>query len=113
MTLFIPGRLVRLAFFTLSAGCAGLLSAEATAVTLCILVLLAACCRGPIRLELVLAGMVALAARYSGGDWQTFKKCLFALLPLVIALSGIYVMARGALGPRHHRFCTCRRCRGW
>lgn len=113
MTVFIPGRVVRLVFFTLSAGCAGLLSAEATAVTLCVLVLLAACCRGPIRLELVLAGMAAFAARYSGGEWEMFKKCFLALVPLVVALGGWYIMSRAAFGPRPDRSWSYRRNRRW
>jgi len=102
-----------LALFTLSAGCAGFLSAEATAVTLGVLVLFAACCRGPIRLELVLAGIVALAARYSGGDWEMFKKCFFALMPLVIAMGGWYITSRAVFGPRRHRHCSCRRRGRW
>jgi hypothetical protein len=103
MTLLIPARLVRLAFFTLSAGCAGLLSAEWTALTLAILVLLAASCRGPIRLELVLAGMTALAARYSEGNWEKFKAVFLIILPLVIAMAGLYVMSRTVFGPRNFR----------
>src|SRR5437764_538376 len=103
MTLLIPARLVRLAFFALSAGCAGLISAEVTAVTLCVLVMLAACCRGPVRLELVLAGMTALAARYSEGHWEKFQVSFFMILPLVIAMAGLYVMSRTVFGPRSYR----------
>lgn len=102
MTLLIPARLVRLAFFTLSAGCAGFISAEWMALTLAVLVILAASCRGPIRLELVLAGMSALAARYSDGNWEKFKAVFFMLLPLVIAMAGLYVMSRAVFGPRRY-----------
>ena len=113
MTLFIPGRFVRLAFFTLAAGGAGFLSAEATAMTLCFLVILAACCRGPIRVELVFAGIAAFAARYSGGKIEGFREGVFAILPLIIALGGFYVMSRAVFGPRRDRFDSWRRNRGF
>ena len=113
MTLFIPSRLVRLALFTVSAGCAGLISAEATAITLVVLVILAACCRGPIRLELVFAGMAALAARHSGGNWDGFQAAFFVLLPLVVAMGGLYVMSRAVFGPREDRYNFRRRRRMW
>jgi hypothetical protein len=103
MTLFIPGRIVRLAFFTLSAGCAGFISAEATAMTLCGLIIVAACCRRAMRLELVLAGMAAFAARYSGGTLRGFETILFALLPLIIAMGGLYLMVSKVFGPRDPR----------
>ena len=113
MTLFVPARLVRLAFFTLAAGCAGFISAEATAITLCSLAILAACCRGPIRFELVLAGIAAFATRYSGGDWEKFKAVILAILPLVIALAGLYVTCRAVFGPRRHRYHSWPRCSRW
>lgn len=99
MTLYLPSRLIRLAFFTLSAGCAGLISAEATAFTLCAIMMVAACCRGSIRVELVLTSVVAFAVRYSGPDLGRFKAVVFAVLPLVLALAGIYIIVRSAFGP--------------
>lgn len=102
MTIFIPSRIVRLMFFALSAGCAGLISAEATAMTLCVLVIVAACCRHPVRLELVLAGMAALAARYWGGTMQGLQTAMFILLPLIVAMGGLYLMVRKVFGPSRH-----------
>ena len=113
MTLLIPSRIVRLVFFTLSAGCAGLISPEATAVMLCLLVMLAACCRGPIRLELVLAGMAAIAARYSGGNFEGFKAAFLILLPLVVAMGGWYIMSGALFGPRRERYQSSGRCSRW
>ena len=113
MTVFVPSRLVRLAFFTLAAGCAGFVSTEATAITLVFLVILAAWCRGPIRLELVLAGMAAFAARHSGGNWAGFQAAFFVLLPLVVAMGGLYVMSRAVFGPREDRYKSRRGCRTW
>jgi ribose/xylose/arabinose/galactoside ABC-type transport system permease subunit len=113
MTLLIPSRIVRLAFFTLSAGCAGFISAETTAMTLCVLVIIAACCRHPVRLELVLAGIAAFAARYSGGTIQGFQTAMFILLPLIIALGGLYLMARTVFGPPSHDRRAYRNGRRW
>lgn len=113
MTVFVPSRLARLAFFTVAAGCAGFISAEAMAVTLAILITLAACCRDPIRLELVFAGMAAFAARHSGGTWHGFQAALFVLLPLVVAAAGLYVMARAVFGPRADPYKSRRRGRTW
>lgn len=113
MTLFIPSRFVRLTFFTVAAGGSGFLSAEATAMTLCFLVILAACCRNPIRLELVFAGVAAFAARRSGGDLGAFKAALISLLPLVIALGGLYILSRAVFGRREHHYEPSRRPRDW
>lgn len=113
MILFVPARLVRLAFFALAAGCAGLISAEVTATTLCCLVVLAACCRGPVRLELIFAGVAGFAARQSGGDLAAFKAILIMVSPLVIALGGLYLMSRAVLGPRRHPWSSDRRQRLW
>lgn len=111
MTRFIPSRIVRLVFFALSAGCAGLISAEATALTLCALAIVAACCRHPLRLELVVAGLAAFAARHSGGTIQGFQATCFAALPLFIALGAMYFMVRRIFGPRDHRCSGCERKR--
>ena len=108
MRLFIPSRVIRLTFFTLVAGVAGFISAEATAMTLCFLMILAACCRHPIRLELVFAGAAAFAARRSGGDFSALQASLSVLLPLVVALCGLSIMSRGLFGPQEHHLETRR-----
>ncbi|MBI4657911.1 MAG: hypothetical protein HY735_03520 [Verrucomicrobia bacterium] len=113
MTVFIPGRLVRLAFFTVAAAGAGLHSAEATATTLCILAMYAACCRSPRRLELVFSAVAAFAARYSGGDLATFKAGFLWLLPVVIAFGGLYAIGHFAFGSRGHRDESWRGRRSW
>jgi len=104
--------MVRLAFFTMAAGCAGFISAEATATTLSVLVILAACCRGSIRMELVFMGIAAFAARYSGGKIEGFKEGLYAVLPLIIALGGLFFMSRTIFGPRRERLDSWHRNKG-
>ena len=113
MIFFIPSRIIRLIFFTLAAGGGGLISAEATALTLCLLVLLAACCRSPIRLELILMGIVAFAARYSQGDLAIFKATIITILPLFVMMGGLYLMGRAVFRPRSRRHCACHSRSDW
>jgi hypothetical protein len=113
MFLLVPCGLIFGFYFVVAVGLAALLSAKAAAMMLCVLVPLAIFCRGRVRLVLVMASLLAVAARYAVGGWGEVEQSLSPILPLVITLGGVYLIVRSLLGPRRHRCCTCQRGRDW
>ncbi|MBI2924306.1 MAG: hypothetical protein HYY24_01225 [Verrucomicrobia bacterium] len=78
--------------FVIRAGMNGVLSAEAAAILLLLVVFAFGFKIKLTRVLLPIAGVVVLAAQYSGGDSRSFKANLGALLAVSLALLGIYIM---------------------